>query len=146
MTVHGIAKIFNSLVKSAGIVNHGLFRWHTGRNLLLRTCAELGISSWSAKLMVGKSIPASDDTYVHDAELRKDFTKVSNVLKLFPVALSAQSEFQKTLDTVMDARRALLEDACKQRELLKKTKPTDWLKLFESIQPQSERKEKVIID
>ena len=41
MTVHGIAKIFNNLVKRAGIVNHGLFRWHTGRKLFLRTCAEL---------------------------------------------------------------------------------------------------------
>ena len=146
MTVHGIQKIFKGLVKRAGIANHGLFRWHTGRKLFLRTCAELGISSWSAKLMVGKSIPASDDTYVHDAELRKDFIKVSNVLKLFPVALSTQSDVQKTLDTVIEVLRALMEDACKQKGLMKKTKSRDWLKLYESIQPESERKERVKID
>lgn len=143
LTVHGIQKIFKGLQKRAGIVNHGLFRWHTGRKLFLRTCAELGISSWSAKLMVGKSIPASDDTYIHDAELRKDFIRVSNVLKLFPVALSTQSDVQKTLDTVMEVLRALMEDACKQKGLLKKTRTRDWLKLYEVIQPESERKERV---
>jgi len=146
MTVHGIQKIFNGLVKRAGIVSHGLFRWHTGRKLFLRTCAELGISSWSAKLMVGKSIPASDDTYVHDAELRKDFIKVSNVLKLFPVALSTQSDVQKTLDTVIEVLRALMEDACKQKGLLKKTKSVNWLELLEKLKPESERKERVQID
>lgn len=146
LTVHGIQKIFKGLQKRAGIVNHGLFRWHTGRKLFLRTCAELGISSWSAKLMVGKSIPASDDTYIHDAELRKDFIKVSNVLKLFPVALSTQSDVQKTLDTVLEVLRALMEDACKQKGLLKKTKPRDWLMLYESIQPESERRERIKID
>ena len=36
------------------------------------------ISSWSAKLIVGKSIPASDDTYVHDANLKNDFKKISD--------------------------------------------------------------------
>lgn len=143
LTVHGIQKIFKGLQKRAGIVNHGLFRWHTGRKLFLRTCAELGISSWSAKLMVGKSIPASDDTYIHDAELRKDFIKVSNVLKLFPVALSTQSDVQKTLDTVLEVLRALMEDACKQKGLLKRTKPANWLELLEKLEPESERMERV---
>jgi integrase len=75
LTSKQIDNIFKSLQKRAGIVNHGLFRWHTGRKLFLRTCAELGISSWSAKLMCGKAIPASDDTYVHDAELKKRFSQ-----------------------------------------------------------------------
>jgi hypothetical protein len=53
------------------------------------------------------SIPSSDDTYIHDAELRKDFIKVSNVLKLFPVAQSTQSDVQKTLDVVMETLRSI---------------------------------------
>ncbi|TSA57654.1 hypothetical protein D4R42_01180 [bacterium] len=84
------------LVERAGIKNHGLFRWHTGRKLFLRTCAELGISSWSAKLMCGKSIPASDDTYVHDAELKGDFLKIADVLRLFPkTILQADDKLEK---------------------------------------------------
>jgi hypothetical protein len=42
--------------------------------------------------------------------------------------------------------RAVLEDACKQKGLSKKTKSRDWLKLYESILPESERKERVKID
>ncbi len=34
--------------------------------------------------MCGKAIPASDDTYVHDAELKNDFIRISEVLRLFP--------------------------------------------------------------
>jgi len=96
-----IANILNSLQKRAGIVNHGLNRWHCGRKLFLRTCAELGISSWSAKLMCGKAIPASDDTYVHDAELKNDFTKISEVLRLFLKVIP------QTIDQIKDLENAL---------------------------------------
>lgn len=96
-----IDNIFKSLIKRAGIVNHGLFRWHTGRKLFLRTCAELGISSWSAKLMCGKAIPASDDTYVHDAELKNDFLKVSEVLRLFPKTMP------QAIDQIQNLENAL---------------------------------------
>ena len=89
------------LVERAGIKNHGLFRWHTGRKLFLRTCAELGMSSWSAKLICGKSIPASDDTYIHDAELKDDFIKISKVLRLFPKTTPAEADRVKQLEDVV---------------------------------------------
>ena len=107
----------------------------------------LGVSSWSARLMCDKSIPASDDTYVHDAELRKDFIKVSNVLKLFPVTASTTSDAQKTFDTVMEVLRALMEDACRRKGLLKtRPKPVDWIGLYGKMKPELERKERVKVD
>lgn len=96
-----ISNIFKKLVERAGIHNHGLFRWHTGRKLFLRTCAELGISSWSAKLIVGKSIPTSDDTYVHDAELKGDFLKISKVLRLFPKTIPQAEDILKKLENAL---------------------------------------------
>jgi integrase len=96
-----IDNILKGLIKRAGIVNHGLFRWHTGRKLFLRTCAELGISSWSAKLMCGKAIPASDDTYVHDAELRNDFMKISETLRLFPKTIPQAENKIKNLENAI---------------------------------------------
>jgi len=96
-----IDNILKGLIKRAGIVNHGLFRWHTGRKLFLRTCAELGISSWSAKLMCGKAIPASDDTYVHDAELKNDFMKISETLRLFPKTIPQAEDKIKNLETAI---------------------------------------------
>jgi hypothetical protein len=96
-----IDNILKNLVKRAGILNHGLFRWHTGRKLFLRTCAELGISSWSAKLMCGKAIPASDDTYVHDAELKNDFVKISEALRLFPKTIPQAEDKIKNLENAI---------------------------------------------
>jgi integrase len=113
LTTRQIDNILKGLVKRAGVVNHGLFRWHTGRKLFLRTCAELGISSWSAKLMCGKSIPASDDTYVHDAELRNDFTKLSNTLKLYPKTTADQTDLKKSIDLIFQVLRSLVEDKLK---------------------------------
>ena len=96
-----IDNIFKSLQKRAGIVNHGLFRWHTGRKLAMRTAAELGVSGFSSKMLVGKSIPASDDTYVHDAELKNDFLKISEVLRLLPKTIPQGIEQIQNLENAV---------------------------------------------
>lgn len=79
-----ILNILNDLIKRAGIQKNGVFGWHTGRKLFLTTAAELGISPWASKMMVGKSFENSDETYVSRMKLKPDFIKISNVLKLFP--------------------------------------------------------------
>ena len=49
-----------SLQKKAGIDSKGkVFGWHIGRKLFLRTCAELGITSWNAQMMCGKAVDKS---------------------------------------------------------------------------------------
>jgi len=73
-----------NLASRAGIQLHGRLHWHCGRKLVMRTGAELGISPWIVKKMVGKSIPKSDDTYLGDTDLREGFLKLSSVLKLKP--------------------------------------------------------------
>ena len=126
-----INNIFKKIIQRAGIHNHKLFRWHTGRKLVLRTCAELGISSWSAKLIEGKAIPSSDDTYVHDAELKKDFLKISKVLRLFP---------ENTPQT--EDKLKMLEDALKHVEeenAISKTRIDQLQKNFLSLKKTVER-------
>jgi integrase len=98
-----IENIFKSLVSKAGINAHGIMAWHSGRKLFLRTATELGISPWSAKLMCGKSIPASDDTYIHNVELKPDFSKVSEVLRLFPKSVPHASDRIRQLEDAMTA-------------------------------------------
>lgn len=95
--------IFKDLVKKAGISTHGIMAWHSGRKLFLRTATELGISPWSAKLMCGKSVPASDDAYVHNVELKPDFMKVSEVLRLFPKSVAHASDQIRQLEDAMTA-------------------------------------------
>ena len=46
----------------------------------MRTGAELGISPWIVKRMVGKSIPNSDDTYLTDLDLKEGFLKLTENL------------------------------------------------------------------
>jgi len=82
LTVKHIDYMLHALAKRAGLSN--MIHWHTARKLVLRTCAELGISSWSAKMLVGKSIPMSDATYLEGVKLVEDFNKTREVLRLFP--------------------------------------------------------------
>ena len=72
-----------SLQKRAGIQSNGqVFGWHIGRKLFLRTCAELGITSWNAQMMCGKAVDKSIATYINGVALKNDAIKVSNVLKM----------------------------------------------------------------
>jgi predicted RNase H-like nuclease (RuvC/YqgF family) len=72
-----------SLQKRAGIDAKGqVFGWHIGRKLFLRTCAELGITSWNAQMMCGKSVDKSISTYINGIQLKNDAIKVYNVLKM----------------------------------------------------------------
>lgn len=78
------------LAKRAGIKLHGRLHWHCGRKLVMRTGAELGISPWIVKRMVGKSIPNSDDTYLTDMDLKEGFLKLRAVLKLKPNSVNGK--------------------------------------------------------
>jgi integrase len=96
-----IENIFKGLVKKAGIEYHGVLAWHSGRKLFLRRATELGISPWSAKLMCGKSVPASDDTYIHNVKLDDDFLKISEVLTLFPKTVPVNSDHVRQLERAL---------------------------------------------
>lgn len=91
-----INQILKDLADRAGIKTHGLFRWHIGRKLFLRTCSELGVNAWNAKILCGKSVSADILTYINGVQLKDDFLKVSNVLKLFPkITQNAEDQIQK---------------------------------------------------
>ena len=72
-----------SLQKKASIDAKGqVFGWHIGRKLFLRTCAELGITSWNAQLMCGKSVDKSIAAYINGVQLKNDAMKVYKVLAM----------------------------------------------------------------
>jgi len=93
-----------NLAGRASIQLHGKLHWHCGRKLVMRTGAELGISPWIIKRMVGKSIPKADDTYLSDMDLKEGFLKLSNVLKLKPsVANGKISSVERLAQKICDA-------------------------------------------
>lgn len=75
-------KILKDLAKRANIQLHGHLHWHCFRKLILRRGSELGIPSWNLKLLTGKSVPYSDETYLAGINLREDFLRLHNDLSL----------------------------------------------------------------
>lgn len=72
-----------SLQKKTGIDSKGkVFGWHLGRKLFLRTCAELGITSWNAQMMCGKAVDKSIATYINGVQLKNDAKKIYNVFTM----------------------------------------------------------------
>lgn len=70
------------LAKRANLKINGNLRWHCSRKVVLRTAAELGINQWFAKALTGKSIPKDIATYIEGLDLKKDFLKLHNVLRI----------------------------------------------------------------
>jgi integrase len=96
-----IENVFKGLVKKAGIENHGVMAWHSGRRLLLTTATNLGVPLTKAKYMCGKSVPYSDDTYIHEVELKNDFLKIAEVLRLFPKTIPQATEKIENLENAL---------------------------------------------
>jgi integrase len=92
-----------NLQKKARINAKGVFGWHIGRKLFMRTCAELGITSWNAKLMVGKAVDKSIATYINGVQLKDDATKVSNVLHMELSNGTGNSRLTKQLEDLQKA-------------------------------------------
>jgi site-specific recombinase XerD len=139
-----IDQILKDLAERAGIKTHGLFRWHIGRKLFLRTCAELGVNAWNAKIMCGKSVSVDIATYINGVQLKNDFIKVSNVLRLFPKPV-ANGQTKQMLDVVFQVLRNLVEDKLKEQGLMKKARPINWQAIYEKLLPEEEKPEHVIL-
>jgi DNA modification methylase len=77
-----IDEILKQLFEKAGLKTQKVLRWHTFRKLVLRTSAELGLNQWSARILVGKSVPSDIMTYISGLNLKEDFLRLSAVLKL----------------------------------------------------------------
>ena len=97
-----------TLRKRAGIEATGIFGWHIGRKLFLRTCAENGVNTWSANMMVGKAVDISIATYIRGANLRREARKVLNVLYMEPLHI-AGTPVAAALDLVMKVMRKMIE-------------------------------------
>jgi len=95
------------LQKRAMIEPQGTFGWHIARKLFLRTCAENGVNSWAASMMVGKTVASSIATYIQGAKLREEAKKVLNVLRMEPVQF-ANTSAAATLDLIMKVLRRLI--------------------------------------
>ncbi len=147
------------LAKRADVKLRGNLHWHCGRKLFMRTCAELGINQWNAKMMVGKAVSKDILTYVNGVNLAKDFIKVSNVLRLNRASVTNKlGDLEDILEKVgiafvksitKMAREQLRNDGLISLATNEELDPMkDWLKIIENyivfdeiIPPTPERKQ-----
>jgi len=115
------------LSKRASLKINKSLHWHLGRKLFLRTCAELSINQWNAKMMCGKSVEKDIETYLNGVALKEDFLRLNKVLKLKPERQQeGTSKELEELRTVMKilARyvnpKGISEDMSTDMEILKR--------------------------
>jgi integrase len=108
LTEKQLLRNLQNLRKRAGVEATGIFGWHIGRKLFLRICAENGINTWSANMMVGKAVDSSIATYIRGANLRREARKVLNVLCMEPLHI-AGTPVATALDLVMKVMRKMIE-------------------------------------
>lgn len=101
------------LKKRAQVKAKGRFGWHIARKLFLRVCAENGVISWNAKLLIGKSVDKSIATYIDGVSLRRGAEKVSRVLHMESLKSNHRVP---TLEEAMDLVLRTLRKMC-MREL-----------------------------
>jgi len=101
--------IIKDLFKRAGLKAKGSIRWHLGRKLFTRVCAQIGIPTWNTKIMLGKQIPINDLTYVQGVDLTEDFRKLSNALALRQTSTNNKvNNLEEAIDLVLKALKKLI--------------------------------------
>lgn len=81
----------------------------------MRVASENGVTSWNAKLMVGKAVDKSIATYINGVSLRKDARKILNVLRMEqPKTNGRMTTITEALDLVL---RVLRKMALKEIEM-----------------------------
>ena len=127
-----IDAIFKDLGKRAEMKSHGLFRWLIGRKLFLRTCAELGVNQWNAKIMYGKSVSKDIETYINGVQMKNDFLKVSNVLRLRPAKEKAIGNLEVMVEVMSKAlAKALIKLA--REEIYEGLETEEACEIFQQI-------------
>lgn len=128
-------KILNNLAKRANIQLHGHLHWHCFRKLILRRGSELGIPSWNLKLLVGKSVPYSDETYLAGINLKEDFLKLHNDLSLRKTTVNNRiANIEEMVDLIAKAlAKLIMQNVQYMSTKLEPEEPIDIIKNFLSI-------------
>ena len=124
----GINAWFKSLFKQAGLRNNGTVRFHLIRKYVFDTVtATCGMEE--AKLLVGKTVPASELTYLHGLSdrLLERYKRHAYPLLALNGARAGQEKSLKSLEEKLDSQSKIIGEVTLRNELL-----TDRLARIES--------------
>jgi integrase len=87
-----------NLARKAGVkTGNQNLTFHCFRRLLMRAAIETGVGLTAAKLMVGKAVAKSDETYIQKAKLDEPFKKLSKYLSITGFEASDNRDVEKTV-------------------------------------------------
>ena len=112
-----IGNLLKDLAQKAGIkINNGKsLTFHCFRKMLLSTAIDSGIGLTAGKMLVGKTVPQSDDTYLTTVKLRDKFIQ----LKKFQTIKQQPKIQTETIETLKKAVAKLQEDLTIQTTITK---------------------------
>jgi hypothetical protein len=149
LTNKAINDILKGMVKQASIMTTGDIKFNLLRKFTFSTLQRFGMTESESRVCVGKTVSPDILTYLINLKdtLLEKYKKAYHGLTLVKSNSNGRIDnIQTALDTVMQVLRGLMEDKLREKGLLKTRKPIDWEKLYESIIPESERKDRVPID
>jgi hypothetical protein len=144
-----INDLLKSMVRQASVMTTGDVKFNLLRKFTFSTLQRYGMTESESRVCVGKTVSPDILTYLINLKdtLMQKFKKAYVGLSLVKSNGNGRIDnLQTALDTVMQVLRGLMEDKLREKGLLKTRKPIDWQKLYESLLPEEERREKVPID
>ena len=146
LTNKALNDILKGMVKQASIMTTGDIKFNLLRKFTFSTLQRCGMTESESRVCVGKTVSPDILTYLINLKdtLLEKYKKAYHGLTLVKSNGNGRIDnIQTALDTMMQVLRSLMEDKLREKGLMKKTKPIDWTKLYESLLPESERPEKV---
>jgi hypothetical protein len=148
LTNKALNDILKGMVKQASIMTTGDVKFNLLRKFTFSTLQRCGMTESESRVCVGKTVSPDILTYLINLKdtLLEKYKKAYHGLTLVKSNGNGRIDnVEKTLDTMLEVLRELVKERLQEKGLMK-TKPIDWKKLYESIIPEEERREKVQID
>lgn len=108
-----ISNILKRMVKNSGIRTTGKIRFHNLRGWLMSSLSKAGFNSFQIKFVLGKSIPASDLTYLRSLQTQIEELypqRYDKYLSLQPEATVSKTDYVKNLEQTVSAQQTQIND------------------------------------
>jgi len=137
-----------NLAKKAGIkTGNQRLTFHCFRRLVMRAAIETGVGLTAAKLMVGKAVAKSDETYIAKAKLDEAFKKLGKYLSVTGFETPANRDLEKTVVSqqreIVDLKESV-SDLTKRLDIV--TKEMDRLRIRNTYEYRTIPTEKKLTD
>ena len=119
ISTDAVNRWLKELSKKARIDTNGkTLSHHCFRKMFLSASIDSGIGLTAGKMMCGKSVPPSDNTYLVQVKLRQHFTQLKKMIRIHPIQVNNNHGKMEALEKAMDSlQKENLDFRIRQEEL-----------------------------